>query len=73
LRDIDANTLRAGNQNFRAIDGAFSHHASELHVLHKFGFEVLEGDTNGDGKADFQIKVVGRPPGQRHHSLIEPD
>jgi hypothetical protein len=36
-----------------------AHKAGELHGVNKLGFLLLEGDTNGDGKADFQIKVVG--------------
>jgi autotransporter-associated beta strand protein len=63
LRTIDANTTLAGNQKFKFIvDDTFNKKAGELHVLNKFGFDILEGDTNGDGKADFQIKIVGDEP-----------
>jgi hypothetical protein len=37
----------------------FHHKADELHALDTVGFLILEGDTNGDGRADFQIKIVG--------------
>jgi hypothetical protein len=63
LRDIDANTIAAGNQNFSFIKGQpFHHKAGELHLLNKVGFALLEADVNGDGIADFQIKVVGDHP-----------
>jgi serralysin len=58
LRSIDAKKGH-GNQAFHFIGAAkFHHKAGELHVLDKGvgGFRV-EGDTNGDGKADFQIEV----------------
>lgn len=59
LRTIDANTLVNGDQKFTIIKNQpFHHKAGELHALNK-GFLILEGDTNGDGKADFQIKIVG--------------
>jgi hypothetical protein len=35
----------------------FHHKTGELHVLHKSGFFMVEGDVNGDGRADFQIEV----------------
>ena len=58
LSDIDANVRRKGNQEFKFIDGNFTGKAGQLHVLSKGGdlFRV-EGDVNGDGKADFQIDV----------------
>jgi len=28
-----------------------------LHVVKKAGFVIVEGDVNGDGRADFQIEV----------------
>jgi Ca2+-binding RTX toxin-like protein len=53
---IDADTTQAGNQTFGFIgDQAFSHHAGEL----RFGQRLLQGDINGDGIADFEIKLVG--------------
>ena len=48
-----------GNQDFHFIGGQkFHHKAGELHVLKKGGdMSLVEGDINGDGKADFQIEV----------------
>jgi Ca2+-binding RTX toxin-like protein len=58
LASIDAKKGVAGDQAFKFIG---SHHfhdrKGELHVLHKSGFFLVEGDTNGDGRADFQIEV----------------
>lgn len=59
LHDIDANTRLHGNQNFHFIGGNHFHrHAGELHVLNAgAGISLVEGDVNGDGRADFQIEV----------------
>ncbi|WP_322883757.1 Ig-like domain-containing protein [Microvirga lotononidis] len=72
LRDIDANTLRKGNQKFvwAGADGPFLLAQESAHVL-KAGFTgkagelrfdrgILMGDVNGDGRADFEIKIVGK-------------
>jgi serralysin len=59
LSDIDAKKGH-GNQAFKFIGAHHFHHkAGELHVLHKAGFLVVEGDIDGNGKADFQIEVHG--------------
>ena len=59
LIDIDAKK-GPGNQDFKFIGGQkFHHKAGELHMLNKSGFVLIEGDINGDGKADFQIEVHG--------------
>jgi serralysin len=59
LRNIDAKGA-TGDQAFKFIGGAAFHHkAGELHALSKAGFVLVEGDINGDGKADFQIEVHG--------------
>ena len=52
LRDIDANTLRSGNNSFTFIgkDG-FSDTAGEL----RYSGTIISGDVNGDGRADFEI------------------
>lgn len=56
LSTIDADTTWSGNQGFTFIgDRAFSGEAGELN----FRSGVLSGDVNGDGYADFQIKVNG--------------
>jgi hypothetical protein len=57
---IDANTALAGNQAFKFISTlAFDHHAGELHVTTAGSHRIVEGDVNGDGKADFQIDILG--------------
>lgn len=57
LSAIDAKT-GPGNQVFTFIGTEkFHHKAGELHYLVKDGFVLVQGDTNGDGKADFQIEV----------------
>lgn len=54
LRDIDANTKKSGDQKFKFIgDDKFSKTAGEL----RFDKKIVQGDTNGDGKADFEIHV----------------
>ena len=59
LLGIDAKTA-AGNQAFAFIGSAgFHDKAGELHVLNKGSFLLIEGDVNGDGRADFQIEVHG--------------
>jgi serralysin len=56
LRQIDADTTHHGNQAFDFIGSkAFSGEAGEL----RFSAGIVSGDVNGDGIADFQIKVAG--------------
>lgn len=56
LRSIDAKTTLGGNQAFTFIGKtAFVGKAGQL----RFSSGLLEGDTNGDGVADFQVKVAG--------------
>lgn len=58
LGGIDAKSGVAGNQHFKFINAHKFHHVKgELHFVAKIGFVVVEGDTNGDGRADFQIQV----------------
>ncbi|MEA3533349.1 calcium-binding protein [Rhizobium sp. CC-YZS058] len=60
LSAIDANTLRPGDQTFHFIgEKEFHKKAGELHVDYAKGATVLSGDVNGDGKADFAIKLQG--------------
>jgi Ca2+-binding RTX toxin-like protein len=72
LRGIDANETRKGNQAFSwtGLDGPFLHPKESAAFL-KSGFTgetgqlryaggILMGDTDGDGRADFQIKIVGK-------------
>ena len=54
LSSIDANTHAAGDQAFTYIGrAAFTDVVGQLHYAN----HMLEGDTNGDGKADIQIHV----------------
>lgn len=49
-----------GDQAFTWIGSAkFSGARGELHYLRKGGFVLVEGDGNGDGRADFQLAVHG--------------
>ena len=60
LSAVDANTLLASDQGFSFIGtGAFSHAAGELRYEQVAGNTYLSGDTNGDGIADFMIKLDG--------------
>jgi len=50
----------AGNQAFKFIGKQdFHHHKGELHYFKQGSHITVEGDTNGDGHADFQIQVNG--------------
>jgi serralysin len=52
LSGFDANSRAAGLQHFDFIDiQAFDHTAGEL----RFANHLLQGDVNGDGKADFEV------------------
>jgi serralysin len=60
--EIDVSGIDAkngnGNQKFKFIGkNDFHQKAGELHYVKKNGFVFVEGDTNGDGRPDFQIKV----------------
>jgi 6-phosphogluconolactonase (cycloisomerase 2 family) len=59
LAGIDAKS-GGGNQAFKFIGKqGFHHQKGELHFVKKVGFVIVEGDVNGDGRADFQIEVEG--------------
>ncbi|MGK9167728.1 hypothetical protein KXR53_15590 [Inquilinus limosus] len=66
LSAIDANAAVAGNQAFTFIgDQAFHNVAGELRfVVGEFTSGSVVGDTNGDGRADFEIFV-------RTHTVLE--
>ena len=52
---MDANATKSGDQAFKFIgDNDFNHKAGEL----RFHHHKLSGDTDGDGRADFEIKVA---------------
>ena len=60
LTRIDANTQTAGNQAFDFIDtAAFSGTAGELRLHVRARQTIVQGDTDGDGLADFQIILNG--------------
>jgi hypothetical protein len=66
LSTIDAKTHKAGNQAFHFIGTQKFHlHKGELHykLVDNAGTAddktIVEGDTNGDGKPDFQIELTG--------------
>jgi 6-phosphogluconolactonase (cycloisomerase 2 family) len=59
LAGIDAKS-GGGNQAFKFIGKqGFHDQKGELHFITKAGFVLVEGDINGDGRADFQIEVQG--------------
>lgn len=59
LSGIDARSGGADNA-FRWIGkNDFHGRAGELHFVKKAGYVLVEGDVNGDGRADFQIKIDG--------------
>lgn len=59
LRVIDANASAAGNQAFAFI-GAAPFKAGVPGLLRfDTGARLLQGDTNGDGKPDFEVLIAG--------------
>jgi Ca2+-binding RTX toxin-like protein len=68
LSDIDANVNLAGDQAFHISPiGRFTRTAGELQIWVDFGEDEnvyrVEGDVNGDARADFMIEVHGRISG----------
>jgi len=60
LSAIDANSLAAGNQAFLFIGAAaFSNNVRQLRSEVAGGTTVISGDVNGDGAADFAIRLAG--------------
>ncbi len=66
LSGIDGNTKIAGAQAFKFIGkSAFHKKAGELHYVQqnktgtKFDLTIIQGDTNGDGRVDFEIELKG--------------
>jgi len=60
--------LLSGDQGFSFVGtNAFSHTAGELRYEEISGSTFISGDTNGDGIADFMIKLDGI------HALIGTD
>jgi serralysin len=63
LHLIDADSIEAGEQAFdwigaNAFTGSGAASAGELRVYSQSGIWYVEGDTNGDGAADFAIAVT---------------
>ncbi len=57
---IDADTGTGGNQAFAFIgSGAFTNVAGQLRYAKQSGTTYVEGDTDGDGAADFVIALTG--------------
>jgi len=68
LDAVDANTVLSGNQAFAFLGtAAFDGHAGELRYEEISGNTYLYGDTNGDGAADFMIRLDGL------HALVSAD
>jgi len=60
VRQMDADTGAGGDQNFSWIGtAAFTGVAGQLHYLHAGPNTFVEGDTDGDGTADFVIRLDG--------------
>ena len=62
LSGIDANSSLGGNQSFKFIGSqGFTKQAGELNVVKEDGNTFVQGDSNGDGVADFQVALLGQP------------
>lgn len=60
LRGIDASTKKGGDQKFKFIGTQDFHKtAGELRYEKSGSKAIVEGDINGDGRADFQIELTG--------------
>jgi serralysin len=60
LNEVDANTFVGGTQPFAFIgSGAFTGTAGELRTQQISGNTYIQGDTDGDGVADFWIRLDG--------------
>jgi hypothetical protein len=59
LAAIDANSVSGGDQAFSFVgSNAFSNTAGELRATLQSGSWLVQGDTNGDGVADFSLLVT---------------
>ncbi|ODT87845.1 MAG: hypothetical protein ABS78_09685 [Phenylobacterium sp. SCN 70-31] len=60
LHSLDANINTTANDSFDFIGGgAFTKVAGQLRYSVSDGNAIVEGDVNGDGVADFSIKLMG--------------
>ncbi|CAA2100582.1 Metallopeptidase AprA [Methylobacterium bullatum] len=59
LSVIQAVSGAATDQSFSFIEGAFTKHKGELHAVASGISTIIEGDVDGNGKADFQIVLRG--------------
>lgn len=60
LASVDAKSDKDGAQHFRWIRGrAFTERAGQLRVDYRDNYALLQGDTDGDGRADFEVKLLG--------------
>ena len=60
LSGVDADSGTVGDQAFTLIgSAAFSGAAGELRLYHHNGNTYVAGDVDGDGAADFQIRLTG--------------
>ena len=61
LRNVDADTATAGDQNFAFIgDATFSGTAGELRWFQTSTSTVVEMDVDGDGAGDLYIRLDGQ-------------
>jgi Ca2+-binding RTX toxin-like protein len=62
LSAIDADTATPGDQAFTLIAGQFTDQPGQLILVPKTGGFLVNGDVNGDGKADLSIFVHATAP-----------
>ena len=61
LGDVDANSALAGDQAFAFIgSGVFTGVAGQLRYQQISGNTYVQGDTDGDGDADFWVRLDGQ-------------
>jgi Ca2+-binding RTX toxin-like protein len=61
LRAIDADTKTRGIDDAFTFVDEFTGTAGQLRAYAFAGGQIIEGDVNGDGKADFSIEIVANP------------